>query len=332
MDSHSNDKILRQAEYFSNRLKKNEKNLRSWIRKEAVHALRLYDKDIPEIPLAVDRYDNGDRSALVMHLYERPYDKPEEEESIWLDIMKEAASKTLNIPKDMVFLKTRRRMRGLEQYDRMKDTRGFEMVVEESGLRFLVNLSEYLDTGLFLDHRPSRKAIGASCQGKSVLNLFSYTGAFSVYAAAGGASKVVSVDLSNTYLAWAKVNFSLNSISAGTHSTSRSDVFAYLERERSSGTKWDIIIADPPTFSNSSMAKEDFDINRDWPRLLDACASILSPDGAILFSSNSRSLKWEPSLMKLPWVDVSQKSIPPDFRNRRIHSCWVIGNHDSIIF
>jgi 23S rRNA (cytosine1962-C5)-methyltransferase len=332
MDSRSNEKNLRQAEFFSNRLRKNEKNLRSWIRRESIHALRLYDKDIPEIPLAVDRYDSGDRFALVMQLYERPYEKPEEEEASWLELMKETASTTLGIPGEMIFLKTRRRMRGMEQYDRTDNSRTCTMVIEESGLRFSVNLSEYLDTGLFLDHRPSRKAIGASSRGKSVLNLFSYTGSFSVYAASGGASRVVSVDLSNTYLAWAKNNFSLNNLASNIHTTVRSDVMEFLSREKSAGSKWDLIIADPPTFSNSSMAKEDFDVNRDWPKLLEACASVLAPNGAILFSTNSRSLKWEPSRVKLPWFDVSQSSIPPDFRNGRIHSCWIIGNHDSIMF
>lgn len=319
------EKDLRQAEYLSNRLLKNEKQLRRWARKENVQALRLYDRDIPEVPLAIDRYGKDENACLVIALYERPYEKDESEELRWLELMAETAADTLSITRPHLYLKTRKRMKGLSQYARSGETSA-GMEVGEGGLLFHVNLSDYLDTGLFLDHRPARAAVRAASAGRSVLNLFSYTGAFSVYAASGGASKVVSVDLSNTYLAWSRLNFQLNSLPEQSHTTIKADVMEFLRTAKASGLAWDIIVADPPTFSNSTMAREDFDINRDWPTLLRACAEVLSEEGVILFSSNSRQLKWDPAAINLPWRDVSEASIPPDFRNRKIHRCWLLGN------
>jgi len=323
--SSPSEKDARQAEYLSNRLLRNSRLLRKWARKENVHALRLYDRDIPEVPLAIDRYGDGESSSLVMALYERPYEKDESEEVAWLGLMAQAAADSLGVPLSRIHFKTRKRMKGLSQYARSGELKA-EMDVEESGLLFRVNLSDYLDTGLFLDHRSARAALRAASAGLSVLNLFSYTGAFSVYAASGGAREVVSVDLSNTYLAWSKVNFELNALQDKPHKMIKADVMEFLAEARRSRESWDIIIADPPTFSNSTMAKEDFDINRDWPKLLHACEDVLADEGVILFSSNSRQLKWDPSAIDSPWRDISELSIPPDFRNRKIHRCWLVGN------
>jgi 23S rRNA (cytosine1962-C5)-methyltransferase len=322
------EKDGRQAVYFSNRLLKNEKILRKWAKSRDIGALRLYDRDIPEVPLAVDLYNGegsgGTEKALVIALYERPYEKDEAEEAAWLGLMAGAASEALFVEPRRIFLKTRKRMKGLAQYGRQAEE-SVEATVRESGLRFRVNFSDYLDTGLFLDHRPARSVVRAIASGKRVLNLFSYTGSFSVYAAAGGAASVTSVDLSNTYLAWSRENFKLNGLDESVHSAERADVMAFLERSRQAGTRWDIIVADPPTFSNSTMARDDFDVNRDWPALLAGCASALAEDGLILFSTNSRQLKWDPERLALPWEDVSERSVPRDFRNRRIHRCWLAG-------
>ena len=328
--SFPSEKDRRQAEYLANRLIRNRRLLRKWARKEDVHALRLYDRDIPEIPLAIDLYGEEAEAALVVALYERPYEKDETEETAWLDLMAGTAASALGVAPERVHLKTRRRMKGLSQYARAGDARA-ESVIGESGLRFLVNFSDYLDTGLFLDHRPARAAVRAVSPGKRVLNLFSYTGSFSVYAAAGGAAEVLSVDLSNTYLAWAKENFRLNGIPAGIHRTVKADVMEFLEDEANSGKKWDLIIADPPTFSNSTMAREDFDANRDWAGLLQACGRLLADGGMILFSTNSRQLKWDSSRVGLPAVDITELSIPPDFRNRKIHRCWILGETDGFL-
>ena len=311
------DKDLRQAEYFRNRLHKNEKALRRWAKVQGVQALRLYDRDIPEVPLALDRY--GD--ALLLALYERPYEKDEALEHEWLELMALAAAEALGIDPGSVFMKTRKRQRGTEQYEKLAKAKA-ERVVREDGLSFVVNLSDYLDTGLFLDHRPTRAMVRAESAGKSVLNLFAYTGSFSVYAAAGGASSVTSVDLSNTYLDWAARNLSLNGFSASSCLLVRADVGVFLEDAAASGRSWDLIVADPPTFSNSKSAEKDFDVNDDWPRLVAACTRLLSPGGRLYFSTNSRRLKWSTEFAPGSWEDISAATIPPDFRDAKIHRCW----------
>jgi 23S rRNA (cytosine1962-C5)-methyltransferase len=316
------EKDLRQAEYFRNRVAKNEKALRRWARKEGVEALRLYDRDIPEVPLALDRY--GD--ALLMALYERPYEKDEELEAEWLEMMRRAAAEALSFDPSKVFTKRRRRQRGDEQYERLAIDAA-ERTVREAGLSFVVNLSDYLDTGLFLDHRITRSLVRSESAGKRVLNLFSYTGSFSVYAAAGGASSVTSVDLSNTYLSWASRNLSLNGFTSGTHPLVRADALSFLAAAKASGKSWDLVIADPPTFSNSKAAEEDFDVNEDWPRLIGLCSAILSPGGRLYFSTNSRKLKWRPEAAAEAsgggsWEDIGAATIPPDFRDAKAHRCW----------
>ncbi len=311
------DKDLRQAEYFRNRVAKNEKALRRWARAQGVEALRLYDRDIPEVPLALDRY--GD--ALLLALYERPYEKDEALEAEWLELMGQAAAGALGMAPGSVFMKTRRHQRGSGQYERL-GSEGAERVILEGGLSFVVNLSDYLDTGLFLDHRPTRSMVRAESAGKAVLNLFAYTGSFSVYAAAGGAASVTSVDLSNTYLAWATRNLALNGFSGPSYPLVRSDVSAFLAGAAASGKRWDLIVADPPTFSNSKSAEKDFDVNEDWPSLVGACARLLSPKGRLYFSTNSRKLKWSAGPVPGAWEDISAATIPPDFRDAKSHRCW----------
>ncbi len=311
------DKDLRQAEYFRNRLLKNERILRRWARREGVEALRLYDRDIPEIPLALDRY--GD--ALLLALYERPYEKDEALESEWLELMGLAAAEALGLEPASVFTKTRKRQKGQDQYEKLGRA-GPEKTIKEGGLSFLVNLSDYLDTGLFLDHRPTRAMVRAESEGKRVLNLFAYTGSFSVYAAAGGALSVTSVDLSNTYLDWAGRNLALNGFSQATCPLVRADVQAFLEGASASGKRWDLIVADPPTFSNSKSVERDFDVNEDWPGLVAACRKVLQPGGRLYFSTNSRRLKWSASLAPGQWEDISAATIPQDFRDAKIHRCW----------
>jgi 23S rRNA (cytosine1962-C5)-methyltransferase len=315
------DKDREQAEYFRNRILKNEKRLRRWARNEGIGALRLYDRDIPEVPLALDRYGSGPEAALAMALYERPYEKDEGDEAEWLDLMSREAASALGIDPERVFVKTRRRQRGLDQYEK-GDSRSVGLWIEEGGLSFLVNLSDYLDTGLFLDHRPTRSMVRADSADTDVLNLFAYTGSFSVYAAAGGARSVTSVDLSNTYLAWAKRNLERNGFSGPSYPVLRSDVRDFLASAASAGKTWGLVVADPPTFSNSKMSSGDFDVNRDWPELLSACVKVLEPGGTLYFSSNSRRLRWNGALAPIPWEDLSEASIPPDFRDRKVHRCW----------
>jgi 23S rRNA (cytosine1962-C5)-methyltransferase len=311
----------RQAEYLRNRLAKNEKRLRRWARHEGIDALRLFDNDIPEIPLAVERYGLGPEAALHISLYERPYEKDDGAEAEWLSLMAAAAADALGVEPASIFIKTRRRMRGLEQYERY-GSETVERRVHEGALAFFVNLGGYLDTGLFLDHRPTRALVRAAAGGRNVLNLFSYTGSFSVYAAAGGATSVTSVDISAKYLSWAERNLALNGFSSSVHPLVRSDVRVFLEDAARRGRRWDLIVVDPPTFSNSKRSPEDFDVNKDWPELLRSCLAVSSPGASVFFSTNSRTFKWRGDKVEVAWKDITEATIPPDFRDHRIHRCW----------
>jgi 23S rRNA (cytosine1962-C5)-methyltransferase len=318
------DKDRREAEYLRNRLAKNDRNLRRWARREAVFAYRLYDGDIPEIPLAIDRYlDSQNELSLIMALYERPYEKEEEAETEWLALMAGAASEALGVPPERIFTKTRRRMRGDAQYECLGSAKA-ERVVLEGGLSFIVNLSDYLDSGLFLDHRPLRARVREESRGKRILNLFCYTGSFSVYAASGGAASVSSVDLSKTYLAWAERNLRANGFSGSTYPTVRAEVRDFLAEARRRGQAWDLIVLDPPTFSNSKASELDFDVNRDWSALVRQALDALAPEGILYFSTNSRRLKWQPELVPADVEELGESCVPPDFRDKKIHRAWRI--------
>lgn len=312
------DSLDRQAEYLNNRLVKRDRHLRKWARRESVECYRVYDRDIPEIPLAVDRYG----PALLIALYERPYEKPEEEERLWLERMCSVAARSLDVPPDLVFRKLRRRQRGNEQYDRVSEE-GKKTVVKEGGLSFLVNLSDYLDTGLFLDHRITRSLVRKEARDRRVLNLFCYTGSFSVYAAAGKAASVTSVDLSNTYLDWADRNMRLNGFSGDTYAFAREDVLSFLDRAARRGDKYDLVVLDPPTFSNSKRMDAPMDITEDWKRLVKGCLTVLAPGGVLWFSTNARRFRFDGSLF--PGVDIkdrTESTTPPDFEGAHPHRCW----------
>ncbi|MEI6388375.1 MAG: class I SAM-dependent methyltransferase [Spirochaetota bacterium] len=327
-------KDLEQAGFLRNRVAKNEKRLRKWARNAGISAFRVYDRDIPEIPLAIDLFRSTgemdgrgstvpgeEHDCLLVALYERPYEKEVELEAQWLALMAQTVADCLGVNRELTFTRQRRHQRGLAQYERLGSGRA-ERIAAEGGHRFIVNLSDYLDTGLFLDHRPTRSLVEAATGGLRVLNLFCYTGSFSVYAAAGGAREVTSVDLSNTYLAWARRNLDLNGFKGPAFPLVRSDVRAFLSRAKDSGRTWDFVIADPPTFSNSSATERDFDVNRDWPELLASCQGVLSEGGTVLFSSNSRKLKWDSSLVEGRIEDLSESCLGPDFRDRRIRRTW----------
>jgi 23S rRNA G2069 N7-methylase RlmK/C1962 C5-methylase RlmI len=296
-----NDKTKFQAEMLENRLRKRHKHLAKWARRREAGAYRLYDRDIPEIPLVIDccRGSTGPGAppveALAGALYRRPYEKDPAEEDAWLAGMRAAMAAALEIPDSRIFLKERRRLRGRrEQYERSPSPgRGFEMVVNEGDLRFQVNLSDYLDTGLFPDRRRLRALIRGEAAEKQVLNLFAYTCAFSVYAAAGGAVSVDSVDLSNTYLDWGRRNFALNGLPAGEPAERgpfrfiRADALRFLEGAAGRGRKWDLIILDPPAFSNSKKMAGALDIRRDHPELIVRCLGLLKPGGRLWFSAGT---------------------------------------------
>ncbi|MFO0191840.1 MAG: bifunctional 23S rRNA (guanine(2069)-N(7))-methyltransferase RlmK/23S rRNA (guanine(2445)-N(2))-methyltransferase RlmL [Planctomycetia bacterium] len=306
---------------FRRRLAKRYKHLSKWARRQGIEAFRVYDRDIPEIPLVIDLYAGWLHAAE----YERPHERTEIEHDVWLDKMIEAAALELGVPVHQTFLKVRKRQRAGGQYEKVGH-REAALTVQEGGLEFEVNLSDYLDTGLFLDHRQTRAMVRDEAQGKRFLNLFCYTGSFSVYAAAGGATETTSVDLSNTYLDWTRTNLSKNGFKdAGRHRIVRDESRAFLEHRAKRGEPpFDLVVCDPPTFSRSAKSETPWDVERDHAELLDLVAQNLSPGGVVYFSTNFRRfhLTAEELSKRYTIREITNRTIPEDFRNERIHRCW----------
>lgn len=305
---------------LANRLHKNEKHLRSWRKREQVTCWRAYDADLPEYAAAIDVYQTDEAQTwLVVQEYAPPPEIPVATAQRRLREVVHAAAEAMAVPRAQVVVKQRRQQTPLQKYIRQEHG-GQSHVVVESGLGFEVNLRDYLDTGLFLDHRPMRARIRDAAAGKRVLNLFCYTGTATVYAAAGGARSTVSVDLSATYLEWAWRNFALNHVVGEKHRLVQADVLPWLVAERD---KYDLIFVDPPSFSNSARA-DDFEVQSDHPDLLRRCAGALAPGGTILFSCNLRRFKLAPDLAREFNVrDITRSTIPPDFaRDQRIHHAY----------
>lgn len=310
------EKADKQAEMFATVLGKHARHLRKWPQR-GITCYRLYDRDIPEVPLVVDVYEGH----LHVAEYERPHEHTPAQHADWLDRMMETACATLGVERDKAFLKSRGRQRGLSQYERVSDT-GYTLVVGEQGLRFEVNLSDYVDTGLFLDHRLTRAMVRQRAGGKRFLNLFAYSGAFTVYAAAGGAEHTTSVDLSATYLDWAERNLLLNGFDDGRHQLVQADAMTYLDSLKP-GETFDLMVIDPPTYSNSKRTEEDWDVQARHTDLLAAASNHLEPGGWIYFSTNFR--KFKPAFpANLIAREISQQTVPADFRNKKIHRCWVL--------
>jgi 23S rRNA (guanine2445-N2)-methyltransferase / 23S rRNA (guanine2069-N7)-methyltransferase len=309
------------AQMFANRLEKNLRTLGKWAAKEGIHCYRLYDADMPEYAFAIDLYR---ADALYAHVQE--YAAPASvKESDAVRRRKEALAvmpDALGIPCAHVAFKTRARQRGLAQYERHAE-KGIFPEVEEHGARFLVNLFDYLDTGLFLDHRPTRLLIRELAPGRRFLNLFGYTGTATVHAALGGAKTTTTVDMSNTYLDWAARNFELNGMRAPAHQLVRADVREWLE---ASDEKFDLIFLDPPTFSTSKRMTGTLDIQRDHVVLIDAAAARLARGGVLIFSTNARRFRLDTdALGGLAIDDIGASTVARDFaRNPRIHQCFRI--------
>lgn len=383
-----------QAQLFANRLKKKYKELRKWARKNRITCYRIYNKDIPEIPVSLDLYeflpsfvttpievakflseqnekisqndlqtekDIKSRTFAVLYLYERPYEKQYEQEEIWLNAMQKAAGEVLGIEQNHIIKKMRKHQKGSNQYEK-KDAQSTNFnadfsefdfqYVQEQGQIFKINLSSYLDNGLFFDHRPLRSIIRDTSSKKRVLNLFCYTGSFSVYAAQGNASFVESIDLSNTYLDWAKQNMQNNGFSDNhKYVFTRSDCMVFLQQKavaqkkllassnqnipisdeiKKNAQTYDIIILDPPTFSNSKNTSNVLDINKDWPQLVKDALNILNPNGILYFSTNSERLKFNIEQIpqktisgcQIECEDITPQTIPNDYAASKPHRCW----------
>ncbi len=305
---------------FSNRLRKNYRHWSKWARRNEISCYRLYDRDVPEYPFVIDLY--GDQ----VHLQEVETGWQIEDDlyRAWLDSVVAACAEVLQLPAAAIHLKQRRRQKGLDQYEKTGQV-GEDFVVEEGGLKFSVNLDQYLDVGLFLDHRNTRAMVRQEAKGKHFLNLFAYTGSFTVYAAHGGAASSVTVDMSNTYQAWTQRNLQLNGLAGPQHQLVRADVFRYLDEAVAAGQQFDLIVMDPPTFSNSAKMQGVLDVQRDHVWLIDQCLSLLSANGVLYFSNNLRSFVFDERLPdRCQAVEISSRSVPEDFRNKKIHRCWKI--------
>ncbi|MBT2969150.1 MAG: oxidoreductase [gamma proteobacterium symbiont of Ctena orbiculata] len=302
---------------FTNRLRKNQRHWNKWARRRDISCYRLYDRDMPEFPLAVDWYEGEVHVQLFARKGREPLEAPAEK------AVGEAVCEALEIPAAALAFKTRQRQRGAAQYEKTGKP-GRRRVIGEAGLKFEVDLHSYLDTGLFLDHRETRALIRRRAGGRRMLNLFAYTGSFSVYAAAGGALATTSVDLSNTYLDWTRRNLALNDFTEEEHQLVRSDVNEFLRQARRERRVYGLIVLDPPSFSNSKKMQATLDLQRDHRRLIEACLGLLIPGGELYFSTNKRRFKIDPALASLPACEeITDQTVPDDFKRHPAHRCWI---------
>ncbi|MGR5285807.1 bifunctional 23S rRNA (guanine(2069)-N(7))-methyltransferase RlmK/23S rRNA (guanine(2445)-N(2))-methyltransferase RlmL [Vibrio maritimus] len=307
---------------FSNRLKKNMAKIGKWAKKEGLDCYRIYDADLPEYNVAVDVYQD----SLVIQEYAAPKSIPEETAKRRLTDIIRASIKVTGVDTNNVVLKTREKKKGSSQYNKLAQ-KSSTMKVHEYGAQLIVNLHDYLDTGLFLDHKITRRKLGELAQGRDFLNLFAYTGSATVHAALGGAKSTTTVDMSNTYLEWAKENMKLNGQVGRQHQYIQADCLQWLAKANGS---YDLIFIDPPTFSNSKRMEQSFDVQRDHVTLMRDLKRLLSAEGTIVFSNNKRHFKMDLEALEeigLTAKNISDKTLPLDFaRNKHIHNCWVISH------
>lgn len=306
------------AQMFANRLIKNQKRLKKWLKQSGETSYRVYDADMPEYALAVDRY--GDRVHVQEYAAPSSINPAQAQKRLYdaLEVMPEA----LGVDASKIYIKRRERQAGSAQYQK-RAASGERFEVQEGSARLWVNLRDYLDTGLFLDHRPVRRMLGEMAAGKRFLNLFCYTATATVQAALGGASDSVSVDMSNTYLEWAKDNFALNKLDTRLHRVVRDDCFRWLE---TANAEFDLIFMDPPTFSNSKKMRDTLDVQRDHPRLVELAMARLAPGGTLVFSNNQRRFKLDEALSEHFAVeDITGRSFDPDFQRRtNLHHVFLL--------
>jgi 23S rRNA (cytosine1962-C5)-methyltransferase/23S rRNA (guanine2445-N2)-methyltransferase / 23S rRNA (guanine2069-N7)-methyltransferase len=301
---------------IQNRIEKNYKKLSAWAEKNKIEAYRLYDRDIPEFPFIVDRYKN----------YFVIYDKSQkiDEEKNHLPLLIQSIKTLFQTTDENIVLKKRQVQKGHEQYEKLGQ-KNQKIEVLENGVPVLVNLWDYLDTGLFLDHRPIRYQFLKKSKGKKFLNLFCYTATASVMAAKGGAS-TFSVDMSKTYLEWAKENFKINKLDLADHRFAEEDVLQFIEQTNKKSelqNHFDTIFLDPPTFSNSKSMQKDFDVERDQLWLIENVIQLLSPEGVLYFSNNKRDFRLDPKISeRFQLKNITKDTIPVDFHDQKIHHCF----------
>ncbi len=309
---------------FRNRLEKVYRHLGRQARRQGITCFRVYDHDLPEFPLRIELYED----KLYVAEYRRNHGLSDEEHENWLSGCRKVLVEIFGVQEESIFIKLRQRKEGrLGQYQKLNEQKN-EFVVHENDLKFIVNLGDYLDTGLFLDHRITRQMTKEMAENKRALNLFCYTGSFSVYAAAGMASSVVSVDLSRTYLDWAERNMNLNFPGYTQHKVIHADVKAYLKEIRKESV--DLIVMDPPTFSNSKRMDDFLDIQRDHPELINRCLDALSPGGTLFFSTNFTKFRLEEEKLNSSSVrDITKQTTPFDFTGKLNRLCFRMGKKQS---
>lgn len=307
-------------EMFRNRLTKVYRHLSKMARKQNISCYRVYDHDLPEFPLAIELYAN----KVYVAEYKRNHGLTDEAHQYWIAQTKQVIQEVLGVADENIFVKLRQRKTGRQgQYQKTNNSNN-ECIVEENNLQFIVNLHDYLDTGLFLDHRITRKMVMEQSRDKRVLNLFAYTGSFSVYAAAGGATYVETVDLSKTYTQWAVNNAALNGFKdASLYKFVQADVLQYLKTV--TAQSFDIIIMDPPTFSNSKRMDDFLDIQQNHVELINDCMQILAPNGQLYFSTNARKFVLNENAIKASAIkDITKATTPFDFEGKLFRWCYLI--------
>ncbi len=305
---------------FQNRLLKVWKHFSKLARRQEISCFRFYDHDLPEFPFAIEWLDGAVHAAE----YKRRHGMEDDEHAIWLEACKTTISQVLETPMEFIFMKVRQRKAGRQgQYEKFDEQRT-EKIVSEGGLNFILNLTDYLDTGLFLDHRITRGMVKADAAGKNVLNLFCYTGSFSVYAASGGAAQVTSVDLSKTYINWAKRNMQYNKLyKDAQHEFINADAMEWLDYMPTD--TYDIIVCDPPTFSNSKRMEDNFDVQRDHVMLLKKLLKGCTETGRIYFSTNLKNFAMDRDAIPATIVkDITAQTTPFDFQGKLHRKCFII--------
>lgn len=304
---------------LKNRIRKNYRHVRKWAKRTLTNCFRIYDREIREYPFAIDFYDG----RFCVHYFTRQRDSEEPPKELYDEVVNALCSIFSTTP-EAIYWRTRIKREKTEQYEKASESKEFFTVLEY-GVKFLVNLVDYLDTGLFLDHRETRQLVSNGAKGKRLLNLFAYTCSFSVHAAAKGAVFTKSVDMSNTYTKWGRDNFILNGIALKHHPIVREDYLRFLEEELHTGTKYDIIVIDPPTISRSKKMDKMFDIQIDYIPLISDALQLLTKDGVIFFSTNSRQFRFDETRFEGCTIqDISKKTLPIDFHDPKIHRCWKI--------
>ena len=317
---------------FANRLKKNYKHLKKWARKNNISCYRVYDADIPQYAVAIDKYENW----IHVQEYQAPKTVDKNRAFQRINDVIDVVADILETKQEKVVLKVRKKQEGRAQYQK-QDKKDYTLTVSENGLRFIINMYDYIDTGLFLDHRKTRQLVKTLANKRSFLNLFAYTGSATVYAAAGGASSTTTVDMSNTYLNWAKENMSLNGYADNVyaqkkHRFIREDCLKWMQQAIDDKQKYQLIFIDPPTFSNSKKMETSLDINRDHVALLSGCLALLADDGRIIFSTNARSFKLDSSIREDCFIkEITAKTTTEDFRRKPLHRCWCLAKQEEAL-